>query len=189
MGYGPRMPGRIHKAARRAIFIVACASALGAGARPGLAEDRFEVAGFSFAAPPAWVRQPAASAMRKAQFRIPNPAPGHDGIAVFYQFPPGLGGTAKRNIARWYSQFKEPNETLGAKVETRESAGRQLHYFRATGTLIGRDGDMPGYSLHAALLDGPAGRAFVRFVAPKAVARANAAAFRKLIEAAFEGPR
>jgi hypothetical protein len=126
--------------------------------------------------------------MRKAQFRVPNPAPGFDGIAVFYQFPPGLGGSAERNIARWHSQFKEPNETLGATVETREAAGRQLHYFRATGTLIGRDGEMPGYALHVALLDGPAGRAFVRFVAPKAVARANAAAFRKLIEVAFEGP-
>ena len=166
---------------------MASAPALGTGARPGLAEDRFEVAGFSFAAPPAWVRQPAASAMRKAQFRVPNPGPGYDGIIIFYQFPPGLGGTAERNIARWHGQFKEPNETLGAKIETRQAAGRHLHYFRATGTLIGRDGDMPGYALHAALLDGPAGRAFVRFVAPKAVARANAAAFRKLIDGAFGG--
>ena len=186
----PRMPARLGKIARLIIvFAVVWSMALGGGARPGLAEDRFEVAGFWFAVPPAWVRQPAASTMRKAQFRVPNPAPGYDGIAVFYQFPRGLGGTAERNIARWYSQFKEPNETLGAKVETRQRAGRQLHYFRATGTLIGRDGEMPGYALHVALLDGPAGRAFVRFVAPKAVARANEAAFRKLIDAAFEGTR
>ncbi len=182
---GRRRSGQIAWLARLVVVVAAGASALGGAARPGLAEDRFEVAGFSFAAPPAWVRQPAASTMRKAQFLVPNPAPGYDGIVVFYQFPPGLGGSAERNIARWYSQFKELNETLGATIETREGGGRRLTYFRATGTLIGRDGDMPGYALHAALLDGPAGRAFVRFVAPKAVAGANAAAFRKLIDGAF----
>ncbi len=125
--------------------------------------------------------------MRTAQFLVPNPGSGHDGIVIFYRFPPGLGGTAERNIARWYSQFKEPKETLGATVETREGPGRRIHYFRATGTLMGRDGEMPGYALHAALLDGPAGRAFVRFVAPQAVARTNEAAFRKLINGAFGG--
>ncbi len=76
---------------------------------------------------------------------------------------------------------------MDAKVETRESGGRRLHYFRATGTLRGRDGARPGYSLHAALLDGPAGRAFVRFVAPRALADANEAEFRKLIDDAFGG--
>ena len=184
------MPVRAGKVACLVVvFVTVCASALGGGARPGLAGDRFEVAGFSFTAPSAWVRQPAASAMRKAQLRVPNPGPGYDGVAIFYRFPPGLGGTAERNIARWYSQFKEPNEALGATVETRKSGGRQLHYFRATGTLMGSDGEMPGYSLHVALLDSRAGRAFVRFVAPKSVARANAAAFRKLIDDAFDGPR
>ncbi len=171
----------------RLVIVASCVSALGGAARPGLAGDRFEVAGFSFTAPSAWVRQTAASAMRKAQFLVPNPGPGYDGIVIFYQFPPGLGGSAERNIARWYSQFKGPKETLGATIETREDAGRRLYYFRATGTLLGRDGDMPGYALHAALLDGPAGRAFVRFVAPKAVAQTNEAAFRKLIDGAFGG--
>ena len=155
--------------------------------RPGLAEDRFEVAGFSFAAPAAWVRQATTSTMRTAQFLVPNPGSGYDGIVIFYRFPSGLGGSAERNIARWYSQFKEPEETLGASVETRKGPGRRIYYFRATGTLMGRDGEMPAYSLHAALLDGPAGRAFVRFVAPKAVARTNEAAFRKLIDGAFGG--
>ncbi len=125
--------------------------------------------------------------MRKAQFRVPNSGPGFDGIVIFYQFPTGVGGSAERNIARWCSQFKGPKETLGATIETREDDGRRLYYFRATGTLMGRDGEMPGYALHAALLDGPAGRAFVRFVAPKAVARSNEAVFRKLIDGAFGG--
>lgn len=125
--------------------------------------------------------------MRAAQFLVPNPGPGYDGLVVFYRFPPGLGGSADRNIARWYSQFKEPNEALGATIETRGKAGHRLHYFRATGTLIGRDGEMPNYALHAALLDGPAGRVFVRFVAPKAIARANETVFRILIERAFGG--
>jgi len=171
----------------RLVIVASCVSMLGSAARPGLAGDQFEVAGFSFTAPSARVRQPAASAMRKAQFLVPNSGPGFDGIVIFYQFPPGLGGSAERNIARWYSQFKGPKETLGAKIETREDDGRRLYYFRATGTLMGRDGEMPGYALHVALLDGPAGRAFVRFVAPKAVARINEAAFRKLIDGAFGG--
>lgn len=154
---------------------------------PAVAADEVEVAGFGFVPPPGWQLLPAASAMRKAQFRVPNPGPGYDGIVIFYQFPPGAGGTAARNIQRWTSQFKEPAEELAATVVTRESGQRRLHYFRATGTLIGRDGEMPNYALHAALLDAPAGRAFVRFVAPARVARANEAAFRALIERAFGG--
>jgi hypothetical protein len=113
--------------------------------------------------------------VRAAQFLVSNAGPGYD----------GLGGSADRNIARWYSQFKESSEALGATIETRDKAGHRLHYFRATGTLIGRDREMPDYALHAALLGGRAGRVFVRFVAPKAIERTNEAAFRKLIETAF----
>jgi len=160
---------------------------LGSISRPGFAEDRFEVAGFLFSPPTSWVRQLGASSMRAAQFLVPNPGTRYDGLVVYYRFPPGLGGSADRNIARWYSQFKESNEALGATIETRGKAGHQLHYFRATGTLIGRDGELPDYALHAALLDGPAGWMFVRFVAPNAVARANETAFGKLIERAFGG--
>ena len=96
--------------------------------------------------------------MRAAQFLVQNKATGYDGIVIFYRFPPGMGGSAERNIARWYSQFKEPKETLGATVETRSRSGRHFHYFRAAGTLVGRDGEMPDTALHAALLDGPEGR-------------------------------
>ncbi len=173
-----------------AMLLVAMLTAFGpvlAGATgPAFANEAFEAAGFEFSPPPTWIRLPVASAMRKAQFRVPNPGPGYDGIVIFYQFPPNVGGTAERNIERWHSQFKEPNDVLGAKVETRGKGARRLHYFRATGTLLGRDGEMPGYSLHAAVLEAPSGRVFVRFVAPAAVARANQAAFRELIERAFD---
>ena len=194
----PRMRGRhgkIGRAHRRqsgrsawlSLFLarVSVLFCLGGIAQPGLAEERLKIAGFSFSTPSIWVRQATTSNMRAAQFLVPNTGSGYDGIVIFFRFPPGLGGSAERNIARWYSQFKEPKELLKAAVETRDREGRRLHYFRATGTLIGRDGDMPNYALHAALLDGPTGRVFVRFVAPKAVARSNQAVFRDLIITAF----
>jgi hypothetical protein len=153
---------------------------------PALAAEPLVVAGFSFARPDGWIRQEAASAMRAAQFVVPSGSRGNDGIVIFFRFPPGIGGTAERNIARWLSQFKEPEETLNAVVETASKESRRFHYFRAAGTLIGRDGEMPDYALHAAVLDGPAGRVFVRFVAPNSVASVNEAAFRKLVDDAFE---
>ena len=175
------------RCARLSIRVIVLSYVLGLGgiARPVHAAEALSIAGFSFSPPSTWVRQDTASAMRAAQFLVPNTGSGYDGIVIFYRFPPGVGGSAERNIARWYSQFKEPKEALGAAVETRGDAGRRLHYFRAAGTLIGRDGELPGYALHAALLDGPAGRVFVRFVAPKAVADSNEASFRKLINSAF----
>jgi len=182
---GLRPPNSTARLFRLAVVISACVWAAAGGVRPAVAGDRFVVGGFWFAAPPGWIRLAVSSAMRKARFRVPNPGAGYDGMVVFYQFGPGMGGSAERNIARWTSQFKETGEALGAAVETRRGAGRRLHYFRATGTLIGRDGEMPGYTPHAALLEGSAGRAFIRFVAPKGLAGANAATFRALIDGAF----
>ena len=100
---------------------------------------------------------------------------------------PGLGGSAERNISRWYGQFKEPKEAHDVAAETRKSSGHRIYNFRTTGTLMGREGDTFGYALHAALLDGPLNRVFVCFADRNANACMNAAAFRKLTNGAFGG--
>ena len=147
---------------------------------------RFRVGDFDFRAPSGWQRVAPLSAMRKAQFRVPASAGGSDGTVVFYRFPPGVGGSVEANIARWQGQFTEPAERLESHLERSEREGRRVYLFRASGTFIGNDGqggrvEVPDYAFMGAILEGAGGNVFIRFVAPKALADRNQAAFRALV--------
>ena len=158
--------------------------AMSLAASPARAGERISVGEFAFEAPAGWNRMAPPSPMRRAQFRVLN-KDGTDGLVIFYHFRPGDGGSVERNLQRWYSHFKEPNDKLGAVIERRKFGAARLVYFRARGTLIGGGGENPGYALHAAILEGDSGRVFVRFTAPQDLATRHRDAFRRMIESPF----
>jgi hypothetical protein len=167
------------------MFMAFALAVVSAGSRAG-AGERFSVGDFDFEAPPGWQRVAPPSAMRKAQFRVPALTGGRDGTVVFYRFAPGAGGSTEANIARWRGQFAEPAERLDAHLEQAERQGRPVHIFRASGTFIGDDGqggrvEVPDYVFFGAILEGASGNVFIRFVAPKALAERNRAAFSALV--------
>jgi hypothetical protein len=126
--------------------------------------------------------------MREAQLGVPNPA-GAPGEVSFFHFGSGRGGTPEANIERWYGQFQEPREALGAEV-TRDIVGATVvHRFRASGTyLSGMPGGprtpQPGTTLLATVLESDTGHVFVRFVAPTPLAQATAEDFAAMVEGA-----
>ncbi len=153
--------------------------------------ESVRVGGFVFEPPLGWQRLAPASAMRKAQFRVPGSGRGSDGGVVFYHFAPGRGGSTEANIERWYLQFSEPRDELDAELEERRSGTRRLHLFRAVGTYRGRglDGaplEVPNFAFLGAILEAQSGRVFVRFVAPKELAATEAEGFRRMVSEAFE---
>lgn len=173
---------------RRSIAWPAClAPALTAiVAATSAAADTFPVADYMFSTPAGWDRMESPSRMRKAQFIVRAISGGDDGLAIFFHFGPGRGGTPDANIRRWFSQFAEPNEKLGARINQTKIAGRGLHTFQAAGTLLlGRERRVANYALLGAILESPRGDVFVRFVAPQMLAKRYEVDFYRMIEDAM----
>lgn len=174
---------------RRSIAWLAClVLALAAiVAAKGAAADTFSVADYMFSPPAGWERMDSPSRMRKAQFIVRGKPGGDDGLAIFFHFGPGQGGSPDANMRRWLSQFAEPSEQLGARINQTRIAGRGLHTFQAAGTLQLRRGgrSVAGYALLAAILESPKGDVFVRFVAPDKLAKRYEADFYRMVEDAM----
>ena len=150
------------------------------------AAETFRVGPFLFTEPQDWQRMAPPNPVRKAQFRVRNPAGGNDGVAIFFHFGPGIGGEPAANITRWYSHFKEPRVALDATVEHLTVDGGARHLFYAQGTFVtaGADGkrrEVSDYALLAAMLESRDGAVFVRLVVPAALAGRVRDAFRRMI--------
>ena len=163
-----------------AVPLLALAAPLGA------AEESLRVGGFVLRPPPGWRRVPPGSRFRTAEFFVAGtdatdgPRNGH---AVVYHFKPGAGGAIEANLERWRRQFVEAPEVL---IEHFVEAGRTLHLFEASGTfLAGRPGgpkrELAGHTFIGAILSGEAGRVFVRFIAPEALARRHRDGVRSML--------
>ncbi len=153
------------------------------------ASERFSVGGFEFAKPPNWQPMRPPNPMRKAQFRIRNRAGAADGVAMFFHFGPGRGGSAADNINRWFSHFTEPRAALQARVEhiTVDGGPRHLFFARGTFRAAGQGGKpvaLADYGLLAAMLESPEGDVFVRLVAPGRLAEGARDQFRRMITSA-----
>ncbi len=153
------------------------------------AGEAFSVGGFEFAKPPNWQPMRPPNPVRKAQFRIPTRTGAGDGVAMFFHFGPGVGGSAANNIDRWFSHFTEPRAALQARVEHVTVDGRPRHLFFARGTFLaagpgGKRVALADYGLLAAMLESPRGDVFVRLVAPGRLADGTRAQFRRMITSA-----
>jgi hypothetical protein len=56
---------------------------------------------------------------------------------------------------------------------------------RGGGAAGGRKTEAPGYALLGAIIDGPGGTVFIRFVAPSRLADSAESAFRAMVESPF----
>ena len=150
----------------------------------------FRVGGLEFVAPNDWQRLATTTAMRKAEFSIPDENGRRGGYCVFYHFGPGKGGSIAANLTRWRQQFREIDDTLGEIVEHREVDGHQLHYFEASGSfLAGRPGQakrvVPAHTFMGAIIEAPAGNIFVRLVVPNTMRVDAREDFRRMVASPF----
>ncbi len=151
----------------------------------------FEVGGLKFTKPASWKSVEPSSPMRKAQLTIPNKEGKGDGEVLFFHFGAGNGGGTQANVDRWFGQFAEGKDKIGAKSEEKTIGKTKVVFVRAEGTY--RSG-MPGgpqtplsdYGLRGAIIEAEGGSIFIRMTAPRAVAAAAEAEFKAMVEASLK---
>ncbi|HEY7819076.1 MAG TPA: hypothetical protein VIG29_12705 [Vicinamibacteria bacterium] len=135
-----------------------------------------------YEAPKEWKAVASTSSMRLAQWSYG----GKSEIVLFY-FGEGQGGGVEANLDRWYSQFEQPGggSTRDRAKVTKSKAG-ELAITRVTveGTYTApvRPGaterrNEPGYRMIAAVVEGPSGPWFIRFLGPAQEVSAGEASF------------
>jgi hypothetical protein len=159
------------------------------------AEDHatIDVGDMKFVRPAGWEWVEPASSMRKGQLKVKDAEGKASAEVVFFQFPGGAG-TVKANVDRWLGQFEEPRDKINAKVEEVTIGKAKVTYVQAEGTY---SSGMPGhpatpmkdYALIGAIISPESstdGDVYVRITGPKALVKASAAEFKKMIES---GPK
>jgi hypothetical protein len=131
---------------------------------------RQEAAGLRFSLPKTWVRVPAPSDVRAAQYRIPGDG-GEDGELILYYFGEGKGGGADDNLQRWYGQFTRPDGKPAkdaAVVTMRTGGGLRVTAVDLEGTYTAMAGPgqkadpKPGYRMLGAVIEGAHGPWFFK---------------------------
>jgi hypothetical protein len=152
---------------------------------------RTQAAGLRFSHPGDWVRVPAPSDMRAAQFRIPKTAgDAEDTEAVLFYFGEGKGGSTQDNLDRWYGQMTQadgkPSKDAGI-VTIKTINGMKVTALDLPGTYKGMPApgapatSKAGYRLLAAVIEGKPGPWFFRIVGPDATVKASKPAFEALL--------
>jgi hypothetical protein len=169
-------------------MLLAAGSVSLAGADP----VRTQAAGLRFSHPGEWVRVPAPSDMRAAQFRVPKVAPDtEDAEAVLFFFGEGKGGGVQENVDRWYGQMTQPDgkPSKDAGVVTIKTVKNlKVTALDVPGTYKGMTAPgapatpKPGSRLLAAAVEGDGGPWFFRVVGPDATVRAAKPGFDAMLE-------
>lgn len=151
----------------------------------------FKVSEFTFQRPAAWEWVESASPMRKAQLKVNAADKKNSAEVVFFHFGPSNGGGVQANVERWYGQFQEPREKLGAQ-STEETIGqRKVTFVRAEGTYLsgmpgGARTPQPGSALLGAIIQSDEGDVFVKMTGPAALVKSAEGDFRKMIGSAVK---
>lgn len=153
---------------------------------------RTQAAGLRFAHPSEWVRVPAPSDMRAAQFRVPKAGSDtEDAEVVLFFFGAGKGGSTEDNLNRWYGQMTQPDgkPSKDAGIVTIKTVkGLKITMLDVPGTYKGMPAQgatatsKSGYRLLAAAIEGEGGPWFFRVVGPDATVKAAKPAFEQLLE-------
>ncbi len=151
----------------------------------------FKVSEFSFTRPVAWEWVPVASPMRKAQLKVVDTKTKAEAEVVFSHFGPGNAGGTQANVDRWFRQFEEPKEKIGAKSEEVMVGKRKVTYVLAEGTYKsgmpgGPQKPMPGYALVGAIIEASEGSVFVKLTGPKALVSSARDDFKMMVEGALK---
>jgi len=133
--------------------------------------------GISWQAPAGWVKEVPTSAMRKAQYALPQADGDTENASVVVFFFQGQGGSVEANIQRWYSQIMQPDGSQTQDKATRHQQtvnGLTQTVVDVTGTYLFRARPMageatqkPGFRMIAAVVESDSGPWFVKLVGPK----------------------
>lgn len=166
------------------------------GGRAAETESSRTAAGdLAWEVPDGWTQQAPSNSMRLAQFSVPHAESDSLDGSVVVTFFPGQGevGGVQRNLDRWFTQFEQPDGKASsevAKVRERTVAGMKVTQVSLTGTFIDRPMMMssstvtrrPGFAMRAAIIEGPHGPYFVKFLGPEATVSKWADSFNRFIE-------
>jgi hypothetical protein len=137
-------------------------------------------AGLHWTAPSNWKSQ-GERPMRLATYSVPEGAE----CGVYY-FGQGQGGGVDANIDRWVGQFQQPQGK--PKVERRNIHGLKITTVDVSGSYTGMGGPRApegppkqGYRLLGAVVEGPQGSLFFKFIGPAKTVAQNQPAFDKLL--------
>jgi len=160
-------------------------------ARTADAPAAFKVGEFTFTRPASWEWVPVSSTMRKAQLKVVDAATKGEAEVVFFHFGPGNAGGTQANVERWFRQFAEPKEKIGAKSEEVTVGKHKVTYVQAEGTYKsgmpgGPQTPMPNHALVGAIIEAGEGNVFVKMTAPKPLTKAATDAFKKMVESALK---
>jgi len=148
--------------------------------------------GLAWVVPRGWKAETPASAMRRAQYRVPGP--GGDAECVVFYFGPGQGGDASSNAMRWASQFRSADGRSAATPETGEFQVSDLKVTTVDveGTYSGgmgaaASGGKPGYRLVGAIVAGPDANWFFKLTGPGKTVADQKGAFEGMIRSLRKG--
>jgi hypothetical protein len=142
--------------------------------------------------PDGWVTEEPASAMRKAQYRLPPEAGDREGgeCAVFY-FGAGQGGDVRGNVERWAGQFQGPGGTAAKPAVTEVTAGGltitrvEIKGRYTPSSMMTGGGASPAprasYTLLGAIVPGARSNWFFRCTGPEKTMAANRGRFDALL--------
>jgi hypothetical protein len=147
-----------------------------------------EDAGLRYAVRTDWVRVPAPSDMRAAQYRVPG-AEGQDAELVLFFFGKGQGGDAEANLERWYGQFTQPDGSASrdkavVTIKTVNALKVTAVDLAGTYTAMGRGGPSKAAADQrrvAAVVEGEGGPWVLRLVGPAETVTAAKPAFDELL--------
>ena len=142
--------------------------------------------GLAYDVPRDWRVVETSSAMRLAQWSYGA----RSEIVVFY-FGEGQGGSIEANVERWYGQFQQPDggSTRERAKVTKSKAGElSITRVDVEGTYaapIRPDAaerhNEPGYRMIAAVVEGPSGPWFIRFLGPAKEVSAGETSFEAFL--------
>ncbi len=108
-----------------------------------------------------------------------------------YYFGQGQGGSVEANVDRWIGQFLQADgksSKAAAKIAKRTVHGLPVTTLDVSGAYTGMGGPaaqpgpaVAGYRLLGAIVEGPQGTIFFKFVGPAKTIAQNQAAFDKMI--------
>jgi hypothetical protein len=133
-------------------------------------------------APKDWKSVETSSSMRLAQWTY-----GAKSEVVIFYFGSGQGGTVEANLDRWYGQFEQPDggSTRERAKVTKSKAGElSITKVEVEGTYrapvrpgAAEQHHEPSYRMIAAVVEGPSGPWFVRFLGPAKEVEAGSSSF------------
>lgn len=125
--------------------------------------------------------------MRLATYTVAS-----QGECGVYYFGPGQGGSVEANVSRWVGQFLQADgkpSQAAAKIEKHAIHGLQVTTVDVAGAYTGMGGPtaqpgpaVPGYRMLGAIVEGPQGSIFIKFVGPAKTVAANRIAFDKMLD-------